>query len=466
MEINQFDQEFQRRIAEASVPPPPFVWENVEAILQGRRRRRVIGYWATGILAFAVVATSIFYFSKTENSTVDFPKTQTSENAPADFSFSKNSENLAPPENLKNTSATTRPENPTIENEFSGPKIFSQKSTGNRKFPAQKLALPNAEKSVEIIENESFTNNFQPQTADVSNTEKVNLSEILKAGNLAAAKKFTATDFLKTDLKTLENPFPTLPPIRPFRIKNRTSCYGFTPKYQAFLLDAYISPVFADQKLAAKNPDFLTYKNRRSDAEHYSMGAAVGLRASVVRGGLVARGGLEYTQFTEVFDHQVSNYADTTIRIRKVTIGNETHTISDTTIAFGELSEKIYNRFGLLNLPVSVGSEFRFGKFGLSLNAGVSANLLFWKKGQVLEAKLGSIDVSPGRTNLKKYFENNAGLSAFGSLQGFYKLKNGTRVFVEPYFQRVLKPVSLPTAPVEQRYDFYGIKLGLTKVID
>lgn len=464
MEGKNLDDLIKSRIENAEVPPPPMVWEGVQRELQ-RRRRPAAGYWATGVLVLAVAAFglfSVFQNEKNALSAADFqPENDASLPAnPTDLNL-KNLEKTA------DATAKSNEKNSAVENlttdETSQPSKFLNKKSGRLpKVEAKQLTLPNQQNEAQSAENQNFEADAAPITADFSEPERLDWR---KNQVESQAKKLSAVELLRSEIEPLESERP-LPIIPKFQSK-RTKCYGFQNSiYKALLLDAYVSPVFAEQKLEAKTANFQNYRDRRAAAEKYSVAEAIGVRASLVRGPLVLRGGLEYTQFTEVFDHVVANFSKTTTVTDIIYVNGEPQPRTRTVQEFGELREKIYNRFGTLDLPVNLGAEARLGKFGMSLNGGVAANLLFWKKGRVLDPKVSTTDQVSGHTDMAQFFKNNAGLSANASLQAFLKMKNGNRIFVEPYFQKTLKPVSLPTAPLDQRYNFYGCRIGLTKVFD
>jgi hypothetical protein len=40
------------------------------------------------------------------------------------------------------------------------------------------------------------------------------------------------------------------------------------------------------------------------------------------------------------------------------------------------------------------------------------------------------------------------------------------RVFAEPYFRSVLRPLNLPEHPIEQRQAMMGLQVGITRIFD
>ena len=61
-------------------------------------------------------------------------------------------------------------------------------------------------------------------------------------------------------------------------------------------------------------------------------------------------------------------------------------------------------------------------------------------------------------------FRTNLGLSAIASIQWYWHLTPTFRLFVEPSYRQVLRPLTLSSHPVEQRYSLFGLRMGATKI--
>jgi hypothetical protein len=184
----------------------------------------------------------------------------------------------------------------------------------------------------------------------------------------------------------------------------------------------------------------------------------------------LVRTGLHYDQVTEVFE-----FIDPTsvIYLLKFTPGNPT---PDTLgVQYGENYLKTYNRYAMLDIPLMVGMEMRRGRSGFSINAGFSANLLFQKRGVMIDpishepARFGPIPDDPKVPGPKtavsqEVFRTNLGLSATASIQWYWHLRPHFRLFVEPSFRQILRPATSNNHPVEQRYSIMGLRLGATKI--
>ena len=167
----------------------------------------------------------------------------------------------------------------------------------------------------------------------------------------------------------------------------------------------------------------------------------------------------------ERFEYADPNYKEVNIRQRSVLINGTWQTVSDTSVSYGEHYTKTYNRFGMLDIPLQMGLEVRNRRSGVSLQAGASINVLFWKRGSILDMTEQPASFAPADGEIE-VFRPRTGLSISGSVQWFYHLRPRLRVFAEPYFRQVLRPVTIDSHPVEQRYGIGGIRLGLTKILD
>lgn len=251
------------------------------------------------------------------------------------------------------------------------------------------------------------------------------------------------------------------PLARPKKAQQKL-CYDFAKHPKAWLLDVYAGPSLAQSSLTSR-PDDRPYLNQRLSTERRSVAMNAGLRASLLfNRNFLVRTGLHYDQVTEVFE-----YIDPTfVKYRiEVTIDNGQTIVDTVGVDYGENYQKIYNRYGMLDVPLMVGVEMRRGRSGVSINAGASMNVLFWKSGAIIDpvthepARFG-----PKATLSEEVFRTNLGLSASASIQWYWHLAPRFRVFAEPSFRQVLRPISVGGHPVQHRYSILGLRLGATKI--
>ena len=175
------------------------------------------------------------------------------------------------------------------------------------------------------------------------------------------------------------------------------------------------------------------------------------------------RSGLNLDHITEEFEFIDQTSVVTTINQKYV---NGQFVGVDTVVTYGENYLKTYNRYALLDVPLLFGVEMRSGRTGFNVNAGISANILFVKRGAVIDPTTHDPGrIGPGGTLSQSVFRTNLGVSAGASVQWYWHMTPHFRLFVEPSFRQVLRPVTLSSHPVEQRYSILGLRLGATKIL-
>lgn len=289
------------------------------------------------------------------------------------------------------------------------------------------------------------------------------------ANNLLRTAKLPLTDYslLAQKLPVVNAAFPHARANtrkKPSRYKN---CYDFNSHPNVFLVDVYAGPSLARKDLRPASPEESWYRQRRLATESSDWAFNAGVRGTLLLNQhFLIRTGLHYDQIVEKFEYADPNYKEVNIRQRSVLVNGTWQTVSDTSVSYGEHYTKTYNRFGMLDIPLQVGLEVRNRRSGVSLQAGASINVLFWKRGSILSVTEQPASFAPGTEDGVAVFRPRTGLSVSGSVQWFYHLKPRLRVFAEPYFRQVLRPITIDSHPVEQRYGIGGIRLGLTKILD
>lgn len=249
--------------------------------------------------------------------------------------------------------------------------------------------------------------------------------------------------------------------------KAAKKCYDFHANRQAWLLDAYAGPSFVHKTLNTGNPEFRDYVEDRLNTEHREVAFNGGLRASYLFAeNFMVRTGLHYDQFTEKFEYIDPNYIKYTVEIKQDLVNGQWVTVTDTVkIEYGANYVKTYNRFALLDIPLQAALELRSGPTGISLNLGGSVNVLFRKRGSMLDLNGQPVSFTPDKQKFD-VFQPRIGFSLMGSIQWYYHLNPKTRFFAEPYYRHILQPVTKPGYPVKQSYGIAGVRLGVTKILD
>ena len=475
------DEIFRQRLHDSEVPPPPFVWPAVEQALQKRRRRGMfLWLFAFGTAAACAVLlwqsdwwnhnagteqALVQQLEATHSAQESVPiATQESASAPVAASTPReivaaNSANVVDvPEGNDAKTAKKSPENGH----------FANKTKRNQKNIASDKAVREAQQTniaalpaamapdATVVNPELSGNDLQSQASNESQLSTATLAQsgLESVASLEAQKP----GFFPRSYKSHARRKKAQPKL----------CYDFAKHPSAWLLDVYAGPSLAQRSLTSRLDDE-PYLNQRLATEHQSTAFNAGARASLMfNRNLLIRSGLHYDQITEVFE-----FIDPTsvIYILKFNPGDPT---PDTLgVQYGENYLKTYNRYSMLDIPLMVGMEMRHGRSGFSINAGLSANVLFKKSGVIIDpltqepARFGPIPakgVGPKTGPSQDVFRSNVGLSATASIQWYWHLTPHFRLFAEPSFRQVLRPVSVENHPVEQRYSIFGLRLGATTI--
>lgn len=464
---NHIDDLLRKRLYDAAVPPPAFVWPQVEAALR-KRRRRFLFFWlfgaglaTSGLLALWLTTHSRPFAEKLQQHATagqDVPKPITAPEAAAlssqgDKSVSASEKNMIPATGHVKTPATVSGKGET------------RATTG--KAPARTLTPATVPSGAGIADathvpaagSSGLLENTQRNPATVTAISPV-FPSVLSDFPLLTAR------FPK--LRGPLQPSPVHAPINIVRNKKETrNCYDFSQHPNVLLLDAYLGPSVARKEMHT-GPDNQPYLAQRRNTETRDWSFSAGLRASLLLDRhFLLRSGLHYDQVNEVFEYIDPNSVEVIIRQTTQIVNGQPVTVIDTLgVEYGEHYLKSYNRFGMLDIPLEAGVELRNGRNGVSLNGGIALNVLFWKRGAILSPVDGRpAYFTPGKGTVD-VFRANAGLSAIGSIQWFCHVRPRLRVFAEPYARVVLRPVNVPGHPVEQRYGMLGLNIGMTRIFD
>ncbi|MEZ4965403.1 MAG: hypothetical protein R2791_09180 [Saprospiraceae bacterium] len=458
-EKNYIDKQFQQRLFDAEAAPPVFVWEGIERALRKKRRRRyLLWLFAAGLAGMALWGGLQIWLPGNDAGSAGVRAGQLAQQpgsedlqafgARAEDAVTLNNEYNAGSQETDNKDGISD-EQPSISPNGGVPAIRNtSRSAGleKRDVSADHAVTVEGLPTTDAPEN----NNIE----DPATNSSAALALLEPADN-------TSLVFRR------ETPFPKL---KPFIRKNKDPhyCYDFSQKPVVWLLDVYAGPAFSNRKLESSAPAFDQYRQQRLDTEHPDFSFNAGVRGSLLFGRhFLLRTGLHYEQMTEVFEYADPNYIKYLVEITQTVVDGKPVTLIDTIgVDYGENYVKTYNRYGMLDIPLEAGVELRRGRFGLSLNGGVSLNILFWKRGTILMSGGSPEPFTPGEKHAVEVYRKSTGLSVGGSAQLFFHLQPRLRVFAEPYFRKVLRPVTLDDQPVEQRYGIKGIKIGMTKILD
>lgn len=445
IEKNHIDDIFRHRLHDAEVPPPAFVWTNVERALHQRKRRRFL-IW---LFAFGMVGAGLW--ALLYRPVTQVPATAASEQRPEN-----RQESAAVAQQPDHTNS---PKTEPASRDALG--LIEQTGSGNR--AAKKAELQRGK--VEAL-TASASSLVEPLPDKEPENETISPPSGQDTYLKGALEGFSPLINAATEPLIFKREF-NLPQAKIFirKKKDPKYCYDFAQNPNVWMLDAYAGPSFNKRTLKATDPAFNDYAQMRRATEQSDWSYNAGLRGSLLLGRhFLLRTGLHYEQRTEVFEYADPDYVKYVVVI--INQPGEPTIIDTIGVEYGENYVKTYNRYGMLDVPLEIGGELRRGRFGMSVNAGMSFNVLFWKRGTILSPEGHPTPFTPGAKGATEVFRPRTGWSAGASAQLFFHLQPTVRVFAEPYYRQILKPVSLGNQPVEQRYRNWGIKMGVTKILD
>lgn len=459
---NNMDDLLRRRLYQAEVPPPAFVWPAVEATLR-RRKRRVLVFWLLAIGTAVSLTFGLWWaFRGQHKPAPESPAVAGLVQVPPKADAVAGS----------SRSASTQPQS------LAEPKASGQGTQSSLEQPSLRRGalLQTADAVTPDI--------FSPQTASVGHSVPVITGASLQE---TAIIDMPATDNAVFSPNTPHTALQVLPsanldllgqtprifalkpiaiaPIKPKKVPRK--CYDFHSNRQAWLVDAYIGPSWTNQRLRPNDLELDDYIHDRQRTERPDWGFNAGVRASYLFGGnFLVRTGLHYDQYMEQFEHIDPNFIQYNIVITQKLVNGQWVSVTDTVgVRYGTDYLKTYNRFALLDIPLQAALELRSGPTGVSLNLGGSVNVLFHKRGSMLATNGKPASFTPADEQYD-VFRTRVGLSLMGSIQWFYHLSPRTRVFVEPYFRHIVKPITRPVFPVEQMQGIGGIRFGATHILN
>lgn len=445
---HHWDEIFRRKLHDAEVPPPPFVWPAVEQTLQQQRRRRPVAIWwfaAAGTVLLGAVA--LWLLNRTDSGTWSAFEPPVRYEQPVE-----NTGIVAPQSQSGTEAAEILESNPNIAKADQAFRI-------TRKAGTQPVAPVYQAKMDVKLSNEVSLQSSEKEAGNPASgvSDIMTAQTLLDLANLPVLSK-PLTHEARQSAEMLS--------MKPFKSGARRKkihpkiCYDFNRHPSALLIDVYAGPSIAQRALTSRLDDE-PYLKQRLATERRDLAFNAGIRASLMfQRNYLLRTGLHYEQITEVFEYIDPTSVTYTL---KFTPGNP---VPDTIgVQYGENYLKTYNRYGMLDIPLMLGVEMRSGRTGFNVNAGISANVLFWKRGAIIDPQTHE----PARFGQKEtlseeVFRTRLSLSAGATVQWYWHATNRIRLFVEPSFRQVLRPVTLPSHPVDQRYSILGLRLGSTMI--
>ena len=482
---HHIDDLFKDRLSNYTVPAPMHIWKRMNEEKGGGS---ALG-WIKGLIPVALLAiiATIYFINPSQNkidasNSTGFQKA-TSSSVMADLNEKSGTKEL----DQRSRSGEISTINESNINENSS--LITKTSSQNTSNPVNKSRndqnLVNSSQVNKMLGNENdihtnshddknaeeqdHNNDLRQEKATLENSDelnqegqKSNLSESI-ASITHSINSISALPYLRNQLysKTLDNVY-----LSPCHFSPTDDC--FDDRYDAKnYADFIFSADFVFKKLTSRFDQTDDYLSERIATEYFYYAYSSGFRLSrVSEQGIAMRTGLIYSQINEVFDHTSTEYVPKSINVTIDTLYNtngDTIFVWDTISVISVEEKRIVktNKFRLLDIPLTAGFEYQVGKFVFNINGGIMLNLFMNTKGNILDlsGEVATIDSdSPHAVNA---YKNKVGLSLVGSFGVNYRLNESVMILFEPYFRKIVKPVSHQDYPLEQKYSIMGLRTGL-----
>lgn len=253
-------------------------------------------------------------------------------------------------------------------------------------------------------------------------------------------------------------------------------------------MEMFVGANLPAKRLANSDPNSTVYVDFRNESEKERIGMEAGLNYRLQKGSWFATGGIRYTQISENENYKLPFYAVNTTKTQYSivhfnpeidTIGtmpdpnnqnyqipvlgivnnsdttNYTETFTDTVVEMRDYN--LVQKYQIISIPLTVGYEFKIGKFGLEVNGGLAYSRLIAHTSNIVNFSLnGIMDEETTTTTLVKH--NMHGLAAVGATWWFSEDKS---LFIKPEIRYDLRSMFGSETGISQKYFSYNILLGL-----
>ncbi len=246
-----------------------------------------------------------------------------------------------------------------------------------------------------------------------------------------------------------------------FRLKNDGLCYGDDSPDHHFTTELYLNVGGTIKHLSSKIGDEQSYIQKRQDSETSLINLGFGGRMSyILKRDFVFKVGFDYYQLNEKF---VNKNSSTRIIILIDTIQTDMgpKVVTSTYQENGFTVNRYQNKYKMIDLPVSMGYQFRQKNFLLQVNGGASMNLTFIQEGKIVNNLGTPISIDRFDPNNSDVFKTNLGVSLFGSVQLQVPLSKSNYFFVEPTIRYTLNDITRPSYGINQKLTMVGSQFGI-----
>jgi len=438
------------------------IWPGIEKSLDKRDKKRPIWWILAPIFLILIGGIYVYNLKNTttnnnSQTSIDYPKSKSSHKQSAS-NDSYNNKNSVDNLNINSTNTQSN-----LNKDISLPQ--KTKIKNNQLINYKKVRKNNPIKKEKIKYNFAI-NNIQTQNSSSNNA---NLST---SSNKASDQNSIVTNSSTNINKTILNIGKLTNSLKLISYKNKLNLKANFSKFKEThnsnqvpswnkSIDFGIGFALVNKYLNAKSDKYLIYQEKRENTEKYleAINSNVSININHKSGFFISTG-IDYTQIDERFTNADSidfEYKDDGIIKEELDANGQSTTLRGQKefINHTKWDKEIYNYYYFIDIPVSLGYSLSINKTKIEISSGLSYNIAFMKKGQIIGLNRYPVDISEE----KGLFTSNSGLSFISDLKILFPIKNHL-FYIEPNIKYNLKSITHKDNPLEQKYLTYGIKIG------
>jgi hypothetical protein len=414
--------------------------------IHGKKKKRRAGFiWLWAALGMVLLGSGTILVSKVINKGIQ------SESPSAKLMLNNTATNMSEVKQENNSGNNTL-ENGTILNNNHIP------TKENKKVSSEWMVTDSDHISVDkdMASTSVLDENMAVEKLESSmNIHENNLSEM-------AQRKINLTAALENknilSIQAIENK-------PPFIGRDKIVCPTFSNNGKLYLeiipeLGAFL-PIKKLENSSAE-PNNVFSKRNTDEKSLEGLNAGLYMRLSKEKSPFYIKAGLSWSRLSEKMPLTYSyTRKDTTQGIISVTVSQTGDTI---TYIYGDIIQerkisgnktKHYS-ISMLDLPVAVGAEKRFGSWFAGIEAGLYLNLSMKSTGNLLASDTSFVSIDTP----VEYFKRSIGLSYFGGIHIGKEFNHAGRIFLAARARFIPESFSTDQNRIRQTYHFIGLNLG------
>ncbi len=451
--MGEFEKDIRDMFVDLEVPiDTNELWRGIERKLDKKDKKYPLWWFLIPLILLPLITYTVF--TQTKSSEKINSKNTSIVNS---INTSQNPDNekqivIAKHDNKTKNSSSQEAEVDKNEVKSSGANLQKQSFVDNKSIAKKnKIRNKNARKNTVINDISYVQKEIKKNTLLMSNGTKekrldFNIFKLNHVINSLEKSKHFELELL--DFKPVQNEIKT-------KEKKKSGSWNKS-------LDIGIGFAFVDKLLKERDNNYLLYREKRESTEAYleAINSNIALNFKNESGFFISTG-VNYTQIDERFTSKdsaelVSSKDNAVIQEITESDGSKTTIRSQKDVVqFIKWDKVIYNYYHFVDIPVSVGYAFGKNKWNFEISSGISYDIAFFKRGQIIGLDNYPVDISKDNA----LFKSSAGLNFISNMKVLYNSDRYTFYF-EPNIKYNIQSITKKSNPVEQKYLIYGIKLG------